>query len=617
MAIVNNPYERQHIANLAKYGRWIDAIFKQAAVEAASISHVISNFDDSRVFSFNDYPITQGMVQSLLSRLGNSVETAIVNGINAEWTLANNKNNELSRLVFGENVGRLTQEQYRRYFSTNGQALDAFLQRKEQGLNLSERVWRYANDFKNDIELGLDVGIRNGLDAPAISRELQQFLQHPDMLFRRVRDEHGDLVLSQRAADYHPGQGVYRSSYKNARRLAVTETNMAYRSADYERWQQLDFVVGIEIKLSNNHTVHDSKGNLIPLYDICDELKGRYPKDFKFTGWHPHCRCHVETILKTEEELMEENRAILAGEEPSYASANRVDEVPDNFKQWVVNNQLRLSNARSVPYFMAQNSDRVAKLLADNPVEKTTQQAREVLMGSTIGDLKNEFRITGEEYYSNSPAMQFDFLGVKEECVNAVKEYGIDLDSCYIYIQDDGSFSFTIRSSQMEYSDAQKRQMHSFEMRRYFYVGGANDGGLLVEHNTLDMIDRITGKDITKQLFRKSYLSYQRMGASEICVCANITVGGYAWAKYGFFAENMEQALVACEKGGTFRQTAENFIVDWYKKNGTSEDAPFPMYLLAQQPYGKQLLLGGHWYGRLSMRNNKQVEIFEKYIGLR
>lgn len=102
-------------------------------------------------------------------------------------------------------------------------------------------------------------------------------------LFRRVRDEHGELQLSKRAAVFHPGRGVYRSSYKNARRLAATETNIAYMTADYERWQQLDFVVGIEIKLSNNHTL-----NGVPFTDICDDLKGRYPKDFKFTGWHPY-----------------------------------------------------------------------------------------------------------------------------------------------------------------------------------------------------------------------------------------------------------------------------------------------------------------------------------------
>lgn len=58
-----------------------------------------------------------------------------------------------------------------------------------------------------------------------MTRDLRNYLQHPDVLFRRVRDQHGILRLSQAAKDYHPGQGVYRSSYKNARRLTATETN--------------------------------------------------------------------------------------------------------------------------------------------------------------------------------------------------------------------------------------------------------------------------------------------------------------------------------------------------------------------------------------------------------
>lgn len=74
-------------------------------------------------------------------------------------------------------------------------------------MNLSDRVWKYTNAFKQEIELGLDCGIRSGKDAPAMARELKQYLQHPDKLFRRVRDEHGLLQLSQVAADFHPGQG--------------------------------------------------------------------------------------------------------------------------------------------------------------------------------------------------------------------------------------------------------------------------------------------------------------------------------------------------------------------------------------------------------------------------
>lgn len=349
-----NKYDSQHRANVAYYQRLIDAIFEAATKEAAAIGSRV-DFDASRVFSFDDYPITQDLVKKLLSRLGSGMEAAIVDGVRSEWTLANNKNDELARRVFGDNIGRLTQEQYRRYFSNNDKAREAFLNRKEQGLNLSERVWRYADQFKSDIELGLDIGIRSGLDAPAMSRELQKFLQHPDMLFRRVRDKHGMLQLSKRASEFHPGQGVYRSSYKNARRLAATETNMAYMSADHERWQQLDFVVGIEIRLSGNHTCLGRDGKPHPFHDICDELQGRYPKDFKFTGWHPHCRCIATSILKTEKELMEENRAILRGEEPSQESANTVTDVPDNFKKWLEDNKERAATHFTMPYFIKDN----------------------------------------------------------------------------------------------------------------------------------------------------------------------------------------------------------------------------------------------------------------------
>ena len=298
----------------------------------------------------DDYPAIRKRVEKLLQKLQDGLSSIILNGIKSEWTLANNKNSELARQVFGDNVGKLSQAQYRRYFSTNDSAREAFEMRKVNGLNLSDRVWRYTDQFKAEIELGLDVGIRNGLSADDMSQELRQFLKYPDKLFRRVRDEHGELQLSKRAAAFHPGQGVYRSSYKNARRLAATETNIAYMTADYERWQQLDFVVGIEIKLSNNHTL-----NGVPFTDICDKLKGRYPKDFKFTGWHPLCRCQAVTILKTDEEIAEDTRRILDGEPLDGKSVNRVDDVPGDFKQWLKDNEERAKRSYSVPYFIKDN----------------------------------------------------------------------------------------------------------------------------------------------------------------------------------------------------------------------------------------------------------------------
>lgn len=361
-----NKYDKQHLRNLTAYERQVDAIYRAAVKEAAALGLSIRDLDPTRLFSFSDYPITRKRLESLLESLKSGLSAVIVNGVNHEWTLANNKNNELCRQVFGDNVGKLSNAQYRRYFKNNEEARDAFLARKVQGLNLSDRVWKYTNQFKEEIELGLDIGLRSGKAAERLQKDLQLFLQHPDMLFRRVRDEHGQLVLSKRAAAFHPGRGVYRSSYKNARRLAATETNIAYRTADFARWQDLDFVVGIRVVVSNNHTLLGADGKPHKFTDICDELsapvgskavkgQGCYPKDFKFTGWHPHCRCHAETILKTEEEMMRDNERLLKGEEPLKDSVNTVTGVPQEFDDWLKDNKERAKRSTSVPYFISDN----------------------------------------------------------------------------------------------------------------------------------------------------------------------------------------------------------------------------------------------------------------------
>lgn len=354
-----STWERKHLANISGYQRQIDRLYDDVLKEAARLGASLEIKGDS-LFSFDDYPALRKRVERLFSGLNSRMYGVIVNGIEAEWTLANNKNSELARQVFGSSVGKLSQAQYRRYFSTNDNAREAFINRQEAGLKLSDRVWRYTGQFKREIELGLDVGIRNGMSAADMTAELRGWLREPDRLFRRVRDEHGELQLSKNAAAYHPGQGVYRSSYKNARRLAATETNIAYRTADYQRWQQLDFVVGIEIKLSNNHTLNDE-----PFEDICDELKGRYPKDFKFTGWHPHCRCHAVTILKTQEEIETDTKKLLNGEPIDGESVNRVDDVPEAFKEWLQDNAERSERTYSKPYFVTDNEKYIPQQLRD------------------------------------------------------------------------------------------------------------------------------------------------------------------------------------------------------------------------------------------------------------
>lgn len=358
-------YDEQHSKRLASIERKIKAAYKKAAEDASKLA-TAPHLSSKKTYKLDDYPQAKKQADKILEELQQSVETIIVNGIESEWTLANNKNNELSQLVFGDNVGKLPEEQYQRYFSNNHEALQAFIARKQAGLNLSDRVWKYTGAFKDEMETAIDLGIRSGKSAAEISRDVRSYLQNPDKLFRRVKDEYGKLHLSKAAKAYHPGTGVYRSSYMNARRLAVTETNIAYRTADYIRQQQLDFIVGIRIVLSNNHNCKGVPAGMF--FDICDSLQGNYPKDFKFTGWHPHCRCHVETILKTPEELEKDTERILAGRQTTNTSKNKIKDVPKAFKEWVKDNEDRiLAAGDKLPYFLRDNQQTYQRILGIQP----------------------------------------------------------------------------------------------------------------------------------------------------------------------------------------------------------------------------------------------------------
>lgn len=406
-----NEFDKQHLKNIVLTKKQIDQIFNIAAREAAAIGVSIHDFNSDKPFSFADYPKTKARIDNLIKSLHNNVETVIVNGSRQGWTLANNKNSALADRVFGENKYKLTKTQERRYYNNNDKALEAFIARKTAGLNLSDRVWNITDQFKEGVEMGLDLGIRNGLSAAEIARDLKQYLKEPDKLFRRVRDEHGELHLSRSAKKYSPGQGVYRSSYKNAMRLARTENNISYRTADYLRWQQLDFVVGIEIRLSNNHTLGGRE-----FEDICDELQGKYPKDFKFTGWHPQCRCHAISILKTPEELAEDTERILNGEETDTTSKNEIKDVPANFTKWVKDNADRIENANNrgaLPYFLKDNMDLFdletnAETLS---LRKKLEQQIKMMSNDEFNDLENFVRSVGD---ANRSTM---YYGLKEDIV--------------------------------------------------------------------------------------------------------------------------------------------------------------------------------------------------------
>lgn len=342
-------FDNAHYRTTEQYARAVDALFDVATKEISQAA-ARGKIDPDKPFSFDDYPKIKGVMQDVTIQLADRLTTTIETGSKKQWLFACKKNDGFIASIF--NTSKLSKARLNKMQDRNLDALQAFQGRKVEGLNLSERVWKYVGQYREQMETALDAGLGEGRSAQQLARDVKQNLKNPNRLFRRVRDKRGNLVLSKAARAFHPGRGVYRSSVKNAQRLTRSEINMAYRESDWQRWQSLDFVVGYEIVRSNHEPLCDC--------DICARLIGRYPKTFKFVGWHPQCMCYAIPILM-DEETFDENelgdlKAALRGTTYKHKqAANTVADVPDSFKAWVKDHIEAQKGWSSTPYFIRDN----------------------------------------------------------------------------------------------------------------------------------------------------------------------------------------------------------------------------------------------------------------------
>lgn len=354
-------YDEQHRKNLQQRAKKVQQLYKQAVdkITKAAQPTLFGADPNLSEFHFSDFPTLNKAVDKYIQQMGAGLQSNIEQGDAEAWTLSNTKNDAMVDYLAG--TYNIPKETLKEWKHPHLEALESFMERKTKGMNLSNGgsetsklvgVWN-LDQFKNELELALELGIGKGKSAAELSKDVRQYLKYPNKLFRRVRDKSGALRLSKAAAAFHPGRGVYRSSYRNALRLTATENNIAYRTCDHKRWQALDFVLGQEIRLSNNHTLNGK-----PFTDICDELAGKYPKEFKFTGWHPWCRCYSVSILADEAEVDEYCKLIAEGKSVAnfkFTGALTPDDMPKEFKEWVKANEDRIAGAKQMPYFLKDN----------------------------------------------------------------------------------------------------------------------------------------------------------------------------------------------------------------------------------------------------------------------
>lgn len=342
-------YDAAHYRQTEQYTQAVEALFDRATAEVSKAA-AKGTYNPDKPFSFDDYPGVKSVMQDVTKQLASRMITVIETGSKKQWLFACDKNDGFIESIM--DTSKVSKARLKKMQDRNLEALQTFQQRKVEGMNLSQRVWKYVGQYKDQLESALDVGLGEGRSADQLSRDVRENLKEPNRLFRRVRDKRGNLVLSKAARAFHPGQGVYRSSYKNAMRLTRSEINMAYRESDFLRWQSLDFVVGFEIHRSNHEPLCKC--------DLCERLVGRYPKTFKFKGWHPQCMCYATPILMDEETFNENElgdlKAALRGTTYKKQQAkSTVTDVPQGFKDWVKDHIEAQKKWSSIPYFIKDN----------------------------------------------------------------------------------------------------------------------------------------------------------------------------------------------------------------------------------------------------------------------
>ena len=283
---LENNFINQHNRDVAGYQTKVANILRQSEkiITAEMVAYTKKHGNKASYLRYKNALL--GQINDTFGKMRKLLRNDIESSMAMSWMLANEKNDLIVENYIGGTEVPVSLAQSMNQLNIG--AMNEFIKRVDTGgKRFSERIWRTAEQARAQLDLYVGSGIAIGRSAEKIGKDVRSLLQRPDKAFRRIRDKNGKLVLSKAAKAYHPGRGIYRSSRKNALRLARNETSLAYRTSDFTRLQQLPFVRGIIVHLSASH----------PFTDICDALKGKYPKGFYFPGWHPQCICYTTTVL--------------------------------------------------------------------------------------------------------------------------------------------------------------------------------------------------------------------------------------------------------------------------------------------------------------------------------
>lgn len=345
---LTSKQQKEQLNNLfAVYNKRLGRLYSDYVNKLTSLGYGEDVLEDDALFNFDNFPQLKARLNYIFNDYYQNSLLCYKSGITDGVALAYNHD---EMVIGGYSV--LTDKAIRVARDTAAATFIANRLKTKNGLNLAQTVWNYCQQTKSEFEMAMSNtiadGIKQGSSAEEIGKSIRKYLNDPDMMYRRYHtikvQKNGkkkDVVTWRRRRIIDGkvrfveeplekvGMGVYRSARKNALRVARTEINAAYHKARNERWQNEPFVIGQYIHVSPQHNIDD----------ICNDLEGRYPKDYVWISWHPQCICTSDPITIQGEEKKEFYKRLMAGEDMSnYVSPFAVLTMPEKYNQYIKDN---------------------------------------------------------------------------------------------------------------------------------------------------------------------------------------------------------------------------------------------------------------------------------------
>lgn len=345
---LTSKQQKEQLNNLfAVYNKRLGRLYSDYVKKLTSLGYGEDVLEDDALFNFDNFPQLKARLNDIFNDYYQNSLLCYKSGITDGVALAYNHD---EMIIGGYSV--LTDKAIRVARDTAAATFISNRLKTKNGLNLAQTIWNYCQQTKSEFEMAMSNtiadGIKKGSSAEEVGKSIRKYLNDPDMMYRRYHtikvQKNGkkkDVVTWRRRRIIDSkvrfveeplekvGMGIYRSARKNALRVARTEINSAYHKARNERWQNEPFVIGQYIHVSPQHNIDD----------ICNDLEGRYPKDYVWISWHPQCICTSDPITIQGEEKKEFYKRLMAGEDMSnYVSPFAVLTMPEKYNQYIKDN---------------------------------------------------------------------------------------------------------------------------------------------------------------------------------------------------------------------------------------------------------------------------------------